>query len=43
MDWPTYAAARTYLAEHRLGKRLRDLKRDEDAAFDAARKAATGS
>jgi hypothetical protein len=43
MDWPTYAAARLYLSEHRLGVLIRKAKRAEDEAFDAARKHATGS
>lgn len=38
MDWPTYAKARDYVAQHRIGTLMRDAERAEDSEFDAARK-----
>lgn len=37
MDWPTYAAARQYIAEQRIGVRIRDAERAEDAEFNESR------
>lgn len=39
MSWPEYRAARQLLAEERLGKRVREVKAEEDDEFAAARRA----
>lgn len=37
MSWAEYNAARTLIAEERLGTRVRQVEAAEDAAFAAAR------
>jgi len=33
MDWPTFALARQLLTEIRVGTRIREAQREEDAGF----------
>lgn len=39
MSWQDYNLARQYLLEERIGTRIREAKRDEDAQARAAAKA----
>lgn len=39
MDWATYAAARQYVSEHRVGTLIREAERAETAEFHESAKA----
>lgn len=39
MDWPTYALARQYLVEEKIGTLIREQRAHEDSEAAAARRA----
>ena len=39
MSWRDFLLARQYLAEERVGRRIRQVEAEEDAAFEAAKAA----